>query len=383
MLQLIVLQGTVLLNMPAVGGTTTNPICVDRSLLIGNTSTLTGGLVKYTGAGNNQLQDSQPVTIEIGTLDFNGHNDTIGGVRSSLTTGIIENSAVGTTSVVTINTTSVTSGDNAFYGVIRDNSGTGGIIAITKDSIDGNQTLAGVNTYTGPTNILAGSLILSSAGSIANSSTINIASGATFDVSGTSGIYATGVGQTISGSGRIVGSYTHGQGTIVPGTAGTAGTLTFDNNITGGTATISGGAINFDISSSTSSGNDLIDIRGGNGQPERDREGQRRHHSRLHNWAYTMINQTAGTLDSFGRQLDHHLGQTRGGTNPEHNGKHGCIERHGRRPRAQPEMVRHDQRQHGTWSPRKTGTTLHACPDKYHVDDNVTFSDTAQRRKRP
>jgi autotransporter-associated beta strand protein len=257
MLKLQLNQGTALLNMPNNG-----VIAVDRGLIIGNAANNTSALVRITGAGNNQLAIGQVVTLDVGTFDFNGHSLAIGGVQSDITTGVIENSVASTTSVVSITTDNATTGLNTFNGIIRDNSGTGGIIAVTKLGLLGTQTLTGVNTYTGPTTISEGTLVLSGLGSISNSSTISIASGAIFDVQGTSSIYSTGVGQTISGSGSIVGSYTHGQGTIVPGTDGTAGTLTFDNSTTGGTATISGGAIKFDVSPSTSSGNDLINIIG-------------------------------------------------------------------------------------------------------------------------
>jgi autotransporter-associated beta strand protein len=255
MLQLVVQQGTVLLNMPVEG--TSSPICVDRGLTINGA----GAVVRLTGTSTNQITDGQLITLELGTLDFNGHNETIGGVTGTATTGVIENDSAGiTTAVVNMATTTATAGTSTFNGIIRDHSTGSGIIAITKSSADGIQVLTNVNTYTGPTTISAGTLSLTGSGSISNSSTISIASGATFDVSGYApsppAPYSTGVGQTISGSGSIVGSYTHAQGTIVPGTDGTVGTLSFST----GTATISGG--NIKIDTSTSSGNDLIALNG-------------------------------------------------------------------------------------------------------------------------
>jgi autotransporter-associated beta strand protein len=264
MLRLIVLQGTVLLNMPAplLDGVANNLIAVDRGL------TITDGTVKLTGSSNNQIQDT---VVSFGTsgtptLDLNSHSEQINALADGYSsdesnTAYVQNSAVGTTSTLTLYTSNVTAG-NPFAGVIRDG---GGILAVTKTGTATTQVLTGVNTYTGPTTISTGSLVLSGFGSISNSSTISIASGAILDVSGTSSTYSTGVGQTISGGGSIVGSYTHAQGTIVPGTANTADTLTFDNTSTSGTVTISGGAINFNVSSSTSSGNDLIVLNGGTG----------------------------------------------------------------------------------------------------------------------
>ncbi|MGD0656175.1 MAG: autotransporter-associated beta strand repeat-containing protein, partial [Thermoguttaceae bacterium] len=260
MLQLVVLQGEVDLNMPVVG--TSNQICVDRGL------TITNGLVKITGASTNQIQDT---VVSFGasgtpTLDLNGHSEQINALGDGYSsdasdTAYVQNSAVGTTSTLTLNTTAA---GNPFAGVIRDN---GGIMAVTKIGTTSPQVFTGVNTYTGPTTISQGTLVLTGFGSIFNSSTISIASGATLDVSGyapsPSAPYSTGVGQTISGSGSIVGSYTHNQGTIVPGTDGTVGTLTFDNTAAGGTAIISGGNIRIDTS--TSSGNDQIVLNGGTG----------------------------------------------------------------------------------------------------------------------
>ena len=143
-LQLHANNGTVELNVPYVASTGANPMAVDRNLYIGDPVTLgTAGLVKLTGTSNNQINDVQLVQIDYGALDFNGHNETIGGVQSTYPTGYIQNSAVGTTSVVTINTTSATAGVNTFNGIIQDHdpAGTGGIVAVTKTGADGTEVL--------------------------------------------------------------------------------------------------------------------------------------------------------------------------------------------------------------------------------------------------
>ena len=120
----------------------------------------------------------------------------------------------------------------------------------------GHAVLGGANTYSGPTNINAGILKLDGLGSINNSSSINIAAGAIFDVS--TAYISTAAGQTIGGSGTILGNYTHGQGTMAPGGLGAAGTLTINGNfnLTGGPQT----TINYNTSPLTSTGNDLISV---------------------------------------------------------------------------------------------------------------------------
>jgi autotransporter-associated beta strand protein len=276
MLRLVLTQGTALLNMPHLTSGTTDPIALDRGLVI------TNGLVKLIGASNNQIQDSIAVsfgTQVVGgalysgmgtpTLDLYGHSETIGALSDGFAsdpsdTSYVQNSLAATTATLTLTPANTSLASATFAGVIRDNdpAAGGGIMAVTKTGTAIVQQFTSVNTYTGPTNINAGTLQLAGSGSIANSSAINIASGATLDVSlYTAGTYATGVGQTISGAGTILGAYTHNQGTIVPGADGTVGTLTFDNSA-GGTVTISGGNIKFDA---LSTGSDQIVLAGGSG----------------------------------------------------------------------------------------------------------------------
>ena len=105
------------------------------------------------------------------TLDFTGTIE-FGSLSGS---GTIQGdvSGIQTMSVGALNTTTT------FSGVIKDASGT---VALTKVGT-GTMTLSGANTYTGPNNINAGKLIISTA-SLANGN-YTVANGATFGVTNT------------------------------------------------------------------------------------------------------------------------------------------------------------------------------------------------------
>lgn len=103
----------------------------------------------------------------------------------------------------------------------------------------GTLTLAGANTYTGNTTVSGGTLALGASGSIANSSTINVAGGATLNVAANAG-FAVAAAQTLEGNGSITGNVNN-NGTIMPASAGSIGTLSFNNNLSlqsGGTVSV-------------------------------------------------------------------------------------------------------------------------------------------------
>jgi fibronectin-binding autotransporter adhesin len=141
---------------------------------------------------------------------------------------------------------------------------------------------ATVNRRGGITTVSAGTLKLTNNAAIPGGifavdgitpilSTVRILSGATLDVAGTTTPYSTAVRQQVIGTGTIAGNYTHDEGILAPGdTLGTAnhllspnataaaGTLTFANNLSfAGT-----GEIKFNVSPSTVSGNDLLQVNG-------------------------------------------------------------------------------------------------------------------------
>jgi len=118
----------------------------------------------------------------------------------------------------------------------------------------GTLTLTGANTYTNLTTVNAGTLALQSA----SSGTAGYVVNGTLDVS-VLGTLTLSAGQSLSGSGTNNGSFATSTGVnIYPGTAGTAGTLTFNNNLD----LSGGGTCYFDITNSASSGDDQIAVSG-------------------------------------------------------------------------------------------------------------------------
>lgn len=233
----------------------TSAISGTGNLIKGDTGTLTlGGVNSYSGMTNinagtlssgaaDVIPNNSAVTVASGAnWNLNNFNETVGSIAGE------GNIALGSAALTAGgNNTSTT-----FSGVI---SGTG---SLTKEGT-GTLTLSGVNTYSGETNINAGTVILT--GSI--TSNTNIANAATLQGGGT----ITG---TLSNAGNITPSYTNipTNLTVIGNYIGQGGT--FNTNVyapTSGTPTadqliISG---NGHTSSGTSSIN-VID-KGGLGSP--------------------------------------------------------------------------------------------------------------------
>jgi autotransporter-associated beta strand protein len=127
---------------------------------------------------------------------------------------------------------SVVSPANVLFNVTsgtqtQTNLGYAGITGTSSVTKVGNGTilLDGINTFTGTTGVQQGVLAVTSTSAIANSSLIDIAAGASLDVRSVSGGYTVSAGQTLGGSGTVLGSVVFGRGsTISPGmTSGMAG----------------------------------------------------------------------------------------------------------------------------------------------------------------
>ncbi|HTL73104.1 MAG TPA: autotransporter-associated beta strand repeat-containing protein [bacterium] len=150
-------------------------------------------------------------------------------------------------------------GTNVTFATALPSSNTGGLALTNSTGISTNKlTLTAAEAYTGSTIINGGALALSGSGNIGSSTNITVASGGTFDVSGVS--FTLSGSQTLAGSGVVTGAVTTASSgsAILPGGAGIVGTLSFSNNVNLG----SGASPVFDLSTSSSSGNDKIVVAG-------------------------------------------------------------------------------------------------------------------------
>jgi fibronectin-binding autotransporter adhesin len=182
------------------------------------------------------------------TLDLNGFNETINGLVSAgtATLGFVQNNAAGTTSTLTVGGYDQTT---TFDGVIQDGAGGAGIVAVTKVGA-GILTLTGANTFTGETNINAGTLAVTGAA-------------ATLPTTG-----VIKINSSASAAGRLSGTVPLGHVTlgantgtqsarIDPGATGAAGAI---GTLTLSSLAVNGGDLQFDLV--TPGASDFIDVVG-------------------------------------------------------------------------------------------------------------------------
>jgi fibronectin-binding autotransporter adhesin len=234
-----------------VNNNTASNGAIIRSKLVG-----TAGFTK-SGAGTLSFGAGSDLSEMSGTIDLSGGNvflsSTAGGSAAAAWNISASNTALGLGVNGTIHLGSLsgvsgsilrTAGTNAptaSIGALNTSTtfsgNVTGTIAITKVGT-GTLTLAAIsnrNTYTGATRVDAGTLALGAGGSINNTTSITVASGATFDVSAvTNYTLGTSAAQTLKGSGTVNGSVNMNaaNATLVVAEAGTAGTFTFNNNLT-------------------------------------------------------------------------------------------------------------------------------------------------------
>jgi autotransporter-associated beta strand protein len=161
------------------------------------------GTLQLSGVNTN----TGGITINAGTLQIGGSGKLGNG---SYDAGIINNGTFKYNS----------SAAQTLSGVM---SGTGALV----QNGAGTLNLSTVNTYSGPTSIVGGSLVLSPSGSILNTRSISISNGGTLNVTA-SGL-TLGAAQTLTGNGTVSGSLTV-NGTLAPGNG--IGTLTCNNGVT-------------------------------------------------------------------------------------------------------------------------------------------------------
>ena len=242
------------------------------TLIVSGTNGYTGGTTLTLGniqiaSGSSLGSVDGTLTVTAGTLDLNGNDLGVGNFTGA--GGTIVNNSIGTNRTLTIGNNDGTGGNYA--GVIADNSGTGGTLALTKTGT-GTLTLSNANSYTGGTNINAGSLEIGHANALGTSGTIAFGGGTLK--------YGTGITADLSGRFSTAASQaykidTNGNdvalGTDLASSGGTltksgAGKLTIGTSSYTGATTVNGGtlAINGNVSTAVTvnSGGTL----GGNGQ---------------------------------------------------------------------------------------------------------------------
>lgn len=207
----------------------------------------------YVGAAN--VGDS--------IFDLNGFDQTVPGIAhvgGAVESNIITNNG-SADSVLTLNG----SQDLSFTGTLRDGP-THKLSLVKAGSFT--QTFSGPATYTGSTDITAGTLAVSVSGSISGSTAINISGGANFNVNAIPGGFTLGSTQTITGgeginAGSITGRLVASAGsTVAPGLgAGDKGTLSISN----GFSLNSDAHLSLDIGGVTAgTGYDQLFVGGGN-----------------------------------------------------------------------------------------------------------------------
>ena len=163
--------------------------------------------------GNNAAATNNSATLFSGGVVTNLDTLILGGANSRLNFNGGMLVADGNGNLIVTNSTTVNAtnyvqaggaiiNDNGFtvtsqLPLLQDpNSAGGGLTKLGSGSL----TLPGVNTYTGPTFVVAGTLALSGSASIATSPNITLAGGAGLDVSGLSNGFTLGGSQTLSNS---------------------------------------------------------------------------------------------------------------------------------------------------------------------------------------
>ena len=220
----------------------------------------TGATAQITGTGGNQIYDASSATVNSGgVFDLNGQSETIAALNLSGTGisngGALVNNNGATTSTLTA-TGGIALGANSTIGGsanIATSSVVSGGFSLTKSG-GGTVVLTGNNTYTGPTNVTAGTLLVKG-NQTAATGAVTVATGATLGGNGTIG------GATTVQSG---GTLAPGTGIIASGSASTPAVVTFTGNLTLET----GSVFNFALSGNSSSGRGSnfsgVDVTGGN-----------------------------------------------------------------------------------------------------------------------
>jgi len=257
-----IIAGTSSLNN--VAGTTT----LSGANTYTGTTTVGGGVLEFTRpaslyngatgswtASNIIVQSGGTLAVQVGASNFTSANiATLLGVASSATGGFETGSILGLDTTL----------GNFTYSSAIANGYSGSTLGLAKLGAN-TLTLTGANTYTGPTNVNAGTLVLGAAGEVLNNTAVTVANGATLVTTpSTGGISigtAGGAGLTLSGGSSLLlggttpataASTTFNTLTLngnlsIGGSSATAG-LTFNLNGTSNDELVVSGAVNFGAS---------------------------------------------------------------------------------------------------------------------------------------
>ncbi len=203
-------------------------------------TTINGAQIRL--AADNAVPATGNVT-DNGALDLNSHSLLLAGLTGS---GTVLNSGSGT-SVLTVGNSDASSN---FSGIINDNAGTAGVVALTKTGA-GTLTLSGANTYTGGTSIAGGTVNINADTALGASGAVTFTGNATLQAGAANIALAgahtitlnpsvTGTIDTQANSMSIAGAI-GGNGVLAKAGAGTL-TLNGANSYSGGTM-ITGGTL--------------------------------------------------------------------------------------------------------------------------------------------
>jgi fibronectin-binding autotransporter adhesin len=237
-------------SLTNVAGTTT----LSGANTYTGTTTVSGGTLDfarpaslYNGtaaswtASNIVVKSGGTLAVQVGASNFTSANiGTLLGMASSATGGFETGSVLGL---------DTTPGNFTYSGGIA-NAYTGSTLGLAKLGAN-TLTLTGANTYTGPTNVNAGTLTLGAVGEVLNNTAVTVANGATLVATpGTGGISigaAGGASLTLSGGSTLL----LGSTSAASAESTTFNTLTLNGNLSIGGSSASAG-LTFNLNNSSS-----------------------------------------------------------------------------------------------------------------------------------
>jgi fibronectin-binding autotransporter adhesin len=179
--------GAVTQSSPITGNTTVVKNGAG-TFTLSQSNTYTGATTVNAGTlalgASNVLANGSSLVVNGGTFNIANRSDTVAGVQ------LLSGAITGTTGTLTS-----TSAYDVQAGTVS--ARLGGTAGLTKTT-SGTVTLSGANTYTGATNINAGTLALGASNIIANASAVTVAAGATFNLAG----YSETIG-SLAGAGTV------------------------------------------------------------------------------------------------------------------------------------------------------------------------------------